>query len=198
MVMSEEVKQSQWYYFYSQGCGFCKKSEPIVDELNKEGHDILKLDLAQGDNQKLNQELKKEYNLQCGTPWFINAETGKGICGYREKDIVEKWLDGEEIPAPPRPNGPPPMPPKDWNDEKEVQKWEEEYEKWRKENDHMPTLPDAKITGERLKLQQQRASQQGRQNGSYKDGVMNNRLQVLEGKMNILENKIDQIIEKLG
>ena len=56
--VKEEEKLSPLYYFYSQGCGFCKKSEPIIDELNKEGHDILKLDLAQGDNQKLNQELK--------------------------------------------------------------------------------------------------------------------------------------------
>ena len=114
-----EEETSPWYVFCSTGCGFCKKVEPIVEELNKEGHNILKLDLAEGDNQKLNQELKKEYNVQCGTPWFINAETGKGICGFREKDILEKWLAGEDIPAPPRPNGPPPVPPTNWDDENE-------------------------------------------------------------------------------
>ena len=53
--MSES--QSQWYYIYSVGCGFCKKAEPIVDELNKEGHDILKLDLADGENKKLSEEI---------------------------------------------------------------------------------------------------------------------------------------------
>ena len=31
----EENTESQWYYFYSVGCGFCKKVEPIIDELNK-------------------------------------------------------------------------------------------------------------------------------------------------------------------
>ena len=41
----DEEEDSPWYYFYSQGCGWCKKSEPVVDELNKEGYDILKLDL---------------------------------------------------------------------------------------------------------------------------------------------------------
>ena len=100
---TEETKESSWYYFYSVGCGFCKRVDPIVDELIKEGHDILRLDVAEGDNQKLTQELKKEYNVQCGTPWFINAETGKGVCGFREKDVLEKWLKGEDIPEPPRP-----------------------------------------------------------------------------------------------
>ena len=27
--------ESNLYYFYTVGCGFCKKAEPIVDELNK-------------------------------------------------------------------------------------------------------------------------------------------------------------------
>ena len=32
---TEEEELSPWYYFFSVGCGFCKKSEPIIDELNK-------------------------------------------------------------------------------------------------------------------------------------------------------------------
>ena len=27
-------KESTLYYFYSVGCGFCKKLDPIIDELN--------------------------------------------------------------------------------------------------------------------------------------------------------------------
>ena len=196
-VVDDDEADSPWYYFYSQGCGWCKRSEPIVDELIKEGHDILKLDLADKDNQALNNELKQEYKVQCGTPWFINEATGKGICGFREKDVLEKWLNGEDIPAPPRPKGPPPMPPQDWDDAKVVKEWEEKYDEWRKENDHMPNLPDAKTTAERLKVQQQRQAQMGQQGGPN-NNIVNNRLQVLEGKMGILESKIDQIIEKLG
>ena len=37
---TEETKESSWYYFYSVGCGFCKRVDPIVDELNKEGYNI--------------------------------------------------------------------------------------------------------------------------------------------------------------
>ena len=36
-----------------------------------------------------------------------------------EKDIIEKWAKGEEIPEPPKPKGPPPPPPKDLDDKKE-------------------------------------------------------------------------------
>ena len=135
----EEEELSPWYYFFSVGCGFCKKVEPIIEELNKEGHDILFLDMAEPDNQKLNAELKKEYNKQCGTPWFINADTGEGVCGYREKDILQKWLDGEEIPEPPRLKSQMPKIPFMGSSEKEEAEWTEEYTKWVEENKHMGT-----------------------------------------------------------
>ena len=92
VAVLEEEKSTQSYYFYSVGCGFCKKAEPIVDELIKEGHDILKLDTAEPENRKIVDELKKEYKVQCGTPWFITPETGKGVCGFREKELVRHEL----------------------------------------------------------------------------------------------------------
>ena len=140
--MSES--QSNWYYFCSTGCGFCKKVEPLVEELNKENdnpeHQILRLDLAEGDNGNLAKELKEKYKIQCGTPWFINAETGKGFCGYREKDIIKKWLAGEDIPAPPRPKGQMPRPPFHGASKKEEKKWKAEYKKWTEENSHLPNI----------------------------------------------------------
>ena len=136
----DEEADSPWYYFYSQGCGWCNKSEPVVDELNKSGkyEEILKLDLADSDNQALAKELKDEYNIQCGTPWFINEATGESICGFREKDIIEKWLKGEKIPVPPRPKGPIPKLPLLEAPEKEIKKWKKDYKKWLKDNDHLP------------------------------------------------------------
>ena len=133
-----EEELSPWYYFFSTGCGWCKKSSPIVDELIDDGHDILMLDLAEPDNQKLSQELKTEYGVQCGTPWFINADTGKGICGFREKDMLEIWLDGKDVPAPPRPTGPPPKVPFQGSTNKEEIAWKKTYNTWLKDNKHMP------------------------------------------------------------
>ena len=79
------AKESTLYYFYSVGCGWCKKTEPLIDELNESGdYEILKLDLAEKDNQELNKQLKEKYGKQCGTPWLIDAESGNNICGHRE------------------------------------------------------------------------------------------------------------------
>ena len=133
-----EEELSPWYVFCSTGCGFCKKAEPVVEALNKEGYDILTLDLSEPDNAKLNQELKTEYGVQCGTPWFINADTGKGICGFREKDVIKKWLDGEDIPEPPRPTGPPPKVPFHGATKKEEKEWKTQYNRWLDDNQHLP------------------------------------------------------------
>ena len=133
-----EEKLSPWYAFCSTGCGFCKKAEPVIEELNKEGYDILVLDIAEPDNKKLNEELKKEYGVQCGTPWFINADTGKGVCGFREKDMLELWLDGKDVPEPPRPSGPPPKIPFQGSTNKQELNWKKEYKKWLNDNKHMP------------------------------------------------------------
>jgi len=140
---NKKTKESTLYYFYSVGCGFCKKAEPIVDELISEGHDILKLDMAEPDNQGLSNELKQKYNAQCGTPWFIDGETGNQVCGFRDKDTLEKWVNGEDIPEPPRPKGPPPKIPFHDAPKKEITKWKKEYEKWCEENSHLPNLQKA-------------------------------------------------------
>ena len=145
-----DKKQSTFYYFYSQGCGFCKKSEPIVDEINKEGkYEILKLDVADKDNAGFKKELEDKYNKRCGTPWFIEAETGNQICGFREKDVVEEWLGGKDIPAPPRPTGPPPRVPFMDATKEEIKKWKEEYGKWVEENSELPNVQSAEQILER-------------------------------------------------
>ena len=64
-VKQETPKESTLYYFYSVGCGYCKKADPIVDELIADGHDILKLDLAEADNRGLKDEISKKYNNNC-------------------------------------------------------------------------------------------------------------------------------------
>ena len=184
--VEEESAESSLYYFYSQGCGWCKRVDPIVDELIAEGHDILKLDLAEGDNGALQKEVKDEYKVQCGTPFFIDGETGNQVCGYREKDILEKWAKGEKIPEPPKPKGPPPQPPQDFSDEKQVETWREGYDKWKTENDHLPNLPDTDQMLERLKKQRESVQQK-------KQNVTMN-----EAKLKTIETKLDKLMAHLG
>ena len=188
--VKEEEKLSPLYYFYSQGCGWCKKSEPLVDELIKEGHDILKLDLADTDNAAINKELKDKYNAKCGTPWFINSETGHQICGFREKDIIENWVKGEEIPQPPRPKGPPPKPPQDFKDRDQINEWKTKYEEWSKENDHMPNLPTTDAMLQRLQ-HQKRIMDEQRQ-------AQQKSIDQQSDRISVIEQKLDRLLSHLG
>ncbi len=144
-------------YIMSPMCGWCKKADPVVEELIAEGHKITKLDVTNPEDQKRAEEAKQKFNAQCGTPLFIDGETGNMKCGFGEKDIIEKWAKGEEIPQPPKPKSPPPPPPQNLEDEKQVADFKAAYEKWTKENDHLPKILPFDQILERMK--QARAAQ---------------------------------------
>ena len=124
-------KESTLYYFNSVGCGFCKKIDPIVEKLNKEGYDILSLDIAEKDNQGLHREIENKYDLRCGTPFLVDGSNGNNICGEANEEMIKKWVDGEEIPKPPTPKSPaPPLPIGDPT-EKDFELWTQKYETWK-------------------------------------------------------------------
>ena len=87
-------------YIMSPQCGWCKKADHVVAELVKDGAKITTVDVTTPEGQARANEVKTKYNAQCGTPLFLDAETGNMACGFREKNILEKWAKGEEMPAP--------------------------------------------------------------------------------------------------
>jgi len=167
-------KKQDLLYIMSNQCGWCKKSTPIVDELVKGGAKITTLDTNNPDDQKRIQEVKQKHgqNAQCGTPLFIDGESGNAICGFKEKDVLEKWVNGEEIPAPPKPKSPPPPPPQDIDSatDDEIQKWKVEYEKWSIENEHLPNL----LPFDQIKQRVQQAQVQRKNNPQGQPGVPSN------------------------
>lgn len=92
---------SELLYIMNPSCGWCKKSDPVVEELNKAGFKIITLDMGNPVDAKRANDVKTKYNAQCGTPLFIDADTGNMACGFKEKDMLEKWAKGEKLPAPP-------------------------------------------------------------------------------------------------
>ena len=104
---SSKKEKHDLLYIMNPGCGWCKKADPVVEELVKAGYDITTLDITKPEQAERANEVKAKYQAQCGTPLFLDAETGNVKCGFAEKDILEKWAKGEEMPAPPpRPQQP--------------------------------------------------------------------------------------------
>jgi len=95
-------KREELYYIMNPKCGWCKRADPVVDELIKDGYKVTTLDVQKAEDQKKANTIKEKYNVQCGTPLFIDAKNGNHVCGFREKDILEKWAKGEVIPQPPQ------------------------------------------------------------------------------------------------
>ena len=205
-------QKSDLLYIMSNSCGWCKKSQPVVDELVSEGAKITTLDVQNPDDQARINEVKQKYNAQCGTPFFIDAETGNSVCGFREKDVIQKWVNGEEIPKPPQPKSPPPPPPspETIDDAAVIKDWTTKYEAWAEENKHLPKIMPADQVLDRVKKSYEMRAQQGQQpgqpgqpapqaaqpttGGDTGNVVVDNRLQILESKQNILEAKLDQIL----
>ena len=176
-------KEPKLYYFHSMGCAFCKQIDPIVEELNNNGHEILRLDLSEKDNQGLKQEIENKYNLRCGTPWLVDASNGNSICGMREKEIIKKWAEGEKVPEPPKPKTPAPPFPMNNPTDKDFEDWKEKYNVWKKENNHLPNLQTAEFIIDRFN--QQREAHKTRTNS-------------MEARMFTLENKLDKLMNHLG
>ena len=100
---------SELIYVMNPNCGWCKKADPVVEELNKMGYKITTLDVSNPEENIQANEIKSKYNIQCGTPLFVDAKTGNQACGFKEKDMLERWAKGEKLPAPPPPPRPNPQ-----------------------------------------------------------------------------------------
>ena len=175
-------KESTLYYFNSVGCAYCKQVEPIVDKLNSNGYDIIKLDLSDKSNELFKKEIEKKFNIKCGTPLLVDSKTGNSICGWRGKEMIQKWADGEEILKPPTPKSPPPPLPQNWDDEKLVDEWKQSYGKWKDENTHIPNLQPVDAVMGRLKEQ-------------WEVGKKQENLNI---RVTSIEQKLDRLMNHLG
>ena len=188
-------KESTLYYFYSTGCAFCKKIDPIVEKLNKDGYDILRLNTIEPQNLGLANEIRLEYKSDCkGTPYIVDASNGNEICGWYDnmEELIKKWADGEKIipPEPDKPKSPPPpFPDKDPSDEN-LEKWKSEYNKWKKENSHLPHLEKDEDIISRFRQWQKEKEAKDRQKKADKEW--------LESKLSVLEKKLDTLMNHLG
>jgi len=95
-----DCANSDLIYIMNPGCGWCKKSDPVVEEYKESGICITTLDVSNAEDGAKAKELMETHKIRCGTPLFLNQKTGENVCGFRGKDILDKWVNGEPIPAP--------------------------------------------------------------------------------------------------
>ena len=93
--------KTELLYIMNPRCGWCIMADTVVEDLRKDGYNIITLDITKPDAQVRANEVKTKYNAQCGTPLFIDAKDGNMVCGFKEKDVLEKWAKGEKVPPPP-------------------------------------------------------------------------------------------------
>ena len=189
-MAKKSKNESTLYYFYSQGCAYCKQVEPIVDKLNEGDYDILKLDLVEPDNAGLKREIENKYDLRCGTPWLVDASSGKQICGYRDEAVIKLWADGKDVPETPKPKTPAPrFPVNDLDNEEKLDEWREKFKVWAKENDHLENVADPEQIVEnyrKRKLMIEAQKQQTPENFHYQQ------------KFNSINEKLDKLMNHLG
>lgn len=87
---------SKLTYITSARCGWCRKADPIIEELKESGVEITTLDMTVAEEKEKATEIKNKFGTQCGTPLFIDAESGNYQCGMSEENI-RKWAAGEKI-----------------------------------------------------------------------------------------------------
>ena len=104
-------KKNDLLYIMNPNCGWCKKADPVVEELVKEGYNITTLDITNSEEMAKASQIKSKHNLQCGTPLFIDADTGNSVCGFRPNEQLVGWAKGEKMPEPERKPAAPPTRP---------------------------------------------------------------------------------------
>jgi hypothetical protein len=101
--------KSNLIYIKNPKCGWCQKADPVIEEMRNEGIEINEIDVSVSENVPEAKEIMDKFDIRCGTPLFINKETGHNVCGFRGRDVLDKWVKGEDIPARPQRNTPPPQ-----------------------------------------------------------------------------------------
>ena len=172
--------KSQFLYVYSDGCAWCKKVEVFIDELNDEGYNIERVDID--DHRKYIEDLKKLFKIDCGTPLFINNETGKFICGYNIKDNIKRWINDEELVNINPTRNPPQFNPKN---QEEFNKWKGEYDIWYEENKNLPGILTTQEFLSKMKYNEMRKPSTKSDLGG------------LHVRMRNVETKLDQIIKMI-
>lgn len=91
LVDHDDTHALRMYYFYSDTCGPCRSIKPMVDRLQQEHSNLIKVNIAE------HHQLAKDFGVT-GVPSFIVVEDDviKAVkLGRASQKWIVNWLSGE-------------------------------------------------------------------------------------------------------
>jgi len=80
--------------FYGTECPHCRRMEPLIAQLEGEGHKVEKYETWHDEKNAAMLE-KYDRGFCGGVPFFFNTDSGKWICGATDYESLKAWASGK-------------------------------------------------------------------------------------------------------
>ncbi len=80
-------------FYYSNGCGYCQKMKPLVEELQGEGYSFYWSEVSADETRGVIEKCLKRYITSNGVPQFICINNAKIHVGAMSKEVLKKFAD---------------------------------------------------------------------------------------------------------
>jgi len=120
------------YYFTRSGCGWCKKMQPSIEQINNTLSDEQKIQIHNTDEEKsksIYNSLIARYELKRIEPMLYNSNIGSYLLGYQDKKNVQQFLKANPLKEK-KPLTPMPKFDIDKSTKKDFEKWKKDVILW--------------------------------------------------------------------
>ena len=88
------------YYFTRSGCGWCKKMQPSIEQINTTLSDEQKIQIHNTDEEKsksIYHSIITRHKLKRIVPMLYNSNIGTYLLGYQDKKNVQQFLKANPL-----------------------------------------------------------------------------------------------------
>ena len=173
------------YFFTRSGCTWCKKMQPVIEDINKTLTDEQKIEIHNIDVERsrvIYDSVVRQLQIKSVTPLLYNSNIGTHLLGYRDKKNIVQFLRAENI-TQKKPLSP--MPKFDINEstKKDFANWKKSVILWYEKNKN--DLPTNVISQERM------INMVYTQFMAYRT-----KPKTVEERLTTLEEKVEQLLKK--
>ena len=120
------------YYFTRSGCGWCKKMQPSIEQINNTLSDEQKIQIHNTDEEKsksIYHSIITRHKLKRIVPMLYNSNIGTYLLGYQDKKNVQQFLKANPLKER-KPLTPMPKFDIDKSTKKDFEKWKKDVILW--------------------------------------------------------------------